>query len=171
MMVPNTEDEYNRINDELSRVAPVLSSPFARYPLHRERWLKPFETLSDGRPAFIPTSNFPHSLMNLDTDIPDYVWGYGSLGKGYFHLLTKEAYKNLLDYMNMTELEVTNYMGSIFPGYHKRQQEFEEVKNIVHRRYCLKKPDEVIQPCSKIVEIKECAMSGCNSSMGCTVAQ
>jgi hypothetical protein len=108
--------------------------------------------------------------MNLDTDIPDYVWGYGSLGKGYYHLLTKESYKNLLDYMNLSDLGIANYMGSIFPGCRKRQQEFQEVKNIVQTRYCMKKPDEVLVR-SKVLDFKECAINGCNSSRGCNVAQ
>lgn len=108
--------------------------------------------------------------MNLDTDIPDYVWGYGSLGKGYYHLLTKESYRNLLDYMNLYELGITNYMGSILPGCRKRQQEFQEVKEIVHRRAYSKKPDEVIL-CSKLVDFKQCPMGGCNNSEGCSIAQ
>ena len=35
---------------------------------------------------------------------------YGSLGRGYYHLLTREAYKILLDYMNMVEMGVLPYL-------------------------------------------------------------
>ena len=144
---PHNEDVYSEVNRELCRVAPVLASPHARYPLHKKnRWLQPFETTVDGKPAFIPTKEFPHSLIELDTDLPDYVWGYGPLGKGYYHLLTREAYKNLFDYMNIAEFGGLSFFLKVMntPCYRRKSRELHEIKAIIHNRCCSKTPEDVI---------------------------
>lgn len=151
------------INAEMARVAPVLSSPYAHYPLHREKWLQPFSTTEDGTPAFIPTANFPLSLMTLVSPLrPDYVWGYGPLGKGYYHLLTKEAYRNLLNYLNMCEIDIPCVMRT-WPCYRKKHLELEEAKEIIRRRCHAKKPqDSFLCEKKESEDEQECAMRACS---------
>ena len=84
-------------NERMARVAPELESSWAAYPLNRKDWLDNAATLSneDGStsPAFIPYEkdpNFPTTALKAD-----YVWGAGQRGFGYYHLLTRDAYKVL----------------------------------------------------------------------------
>ena len=68
-------DIYTDVNKKLCKVAPVLSSQYVRYLLHRDRWLEVFETINDGSPTFISTNEIPRSLLDLGTIKADYVWG------------------------------------------------------------------------------------------------
>ena len=84
-------------NERMARVAPELESSWAAYPLNRKDWLDNAATLSneDGStsPAFIPYEkdpSFPTPALKAD-----YVWGFGPQGFGYYHLLTRDAYKVL----------------------------------------------------------------------------
>jgi hypothetical protein len=79
------EDEMNA---KMVKVAPELASSYARYPLNGSRWLMPKEKGPKGEPCFIasPTD---------DGLKPDYVYGPGRAGKGYYSLLTRDAYNIL----------------------------------------------------------------------------
>eukprot|EP01083_Nonionella_stella_P193289 714046_1 len=81
-------------NERMVRVAPELNSKWATYPLKRFTWINPSEQSTgvsgDHQPPFIPREkdpNFPDVAMKKD-----YVWGPGTRGYGYYHLLTREAY-------------------------------------------------------------------------------
>jgi hypothetical protein len=79
------EDEMNA---KMVKVAPELASSYARYPLNGSRWLMPKEKGPKGEPCFIASPT--------DTGLkPDYVYGSGRGGKGYYHLLTRDAYNIL----------------------------------------------------------------------------
>jgi hypothetical protein len=89
---------YQSINDRMTRIAPVLSSKFAKYPMQFSTWLDPFTQTKEGKPTFMPQEHPPRTPPHEgDERYIDYIWGDGPCGKGYYHLLTKQAYKNLID--------------------------------------------------------------------------
>ena len=82
------------INEKM-KVVPELRSRHARYPLNRERWLVPSKDATtpkqDGsEPTFIACPKPPKGQTNPMKE--GYVWGPGSKGFGYYHLLTKDSY-------------------------------------------------------------------------------
>ncbi len=88
--MPSSKD----INEKM-KVVPELRSPHARYPLNRSRWIRPSEEprtpKQDGDElTFIPHPKTPKGQTNQVK--LGYVWGPGTKGFGYYHLLTKEAY-------------------------------------------------------------------------------
>jgi hypothetical protein len=92
-------EKEREINESMARVARELESPYATYPLKRTHWLDanaPASTTEDGNDApkaFIShrkDKNFP-----TPTPKPDYVWGAGRRGFGYYHLLTIDSYQIL----------------------------------------------------------------------------
>lgn len=84
-MAPTKEDEMNA---KMVKVAPELASSYARYPMNGQRWCNPKEKGPKGEPCFM------ESAVDAGLKI-DYVWGPGRLGKGYYSLMTKDAYNIL----------------------------------------------------------------------------
>lgn len=76
------------MNEKMKEVAPELDSQFARYPMKRPRWLDLSEKDPQGKPIFLP-ANGSTGLKQ------DYVRGRGPRGEGYYHLLNRNAYRNL----------------------------------------------------------------------------
>ena len=76
----------DKINAQLRQVFPELLSEFAKYPLELENWTKPDGTINSN-PAFLKEPDVGPK--------PDYVYGPGPMGRGYYHLTTREAYKIL----------------------------------------------------------------------------
>jgi hypothetical protein len=82
------------INEKMLLV-PELHSAFARYPLDRPRWIRPTQEThtpkADG--GELTFMSFPPPPKGETNDIRmNYVWGPGTKGFGYYHLLTKESY-------------------------------------------------------------------------------
>jgi hypothetical protein len=74
-------------NAQMRSVFPELASPYAEYPMTREAWLSPDGTGPKSAPAFTAGANVGPK--------PDYVYGPGPKTTGYYHILTRESYKNL----------------------------------------------------------------------------
>jgi len=76
-----------KVNAFMSKYLPELESDYAKYPMNRPKWLSPGDTGPNGEPCFLQETN---------TGVKrNYVFGSGPFGKGYYHLLTREAYKIL----------------------------------------------------------------------------
>lgn len=69
---------------------------YADFPMRHARWLTPKEKTPDGQPCFIKTGN----ELPAEGIKPGYVWGPGSFGFGYYHLLTKSAHVTLYARIN-----------------------------------------------------------------------
>lgn len=83
-------------NERMVRLFPELESKHATYPLKRQKWLAEAGSVgsNDGTstPAFLPYDKDP----NFDATLkPDYAWGPGPRGFGYYHMLTRQSYKIL----------------------------------------------------------------------------
>lgn len=75
-------------NTAMAKIAPELESPYATWPMDRERWLHPSEKGTYGEPCFIKVSADEGFKKN-------YVFGPGVLGRGYYSLLCKDSYRAL----------------------------------------------------------------------------
>mmetsp|Transcript_2910 Transcript_2910/g.6740 ORF Transcript_2910/g.6740 Transcript_2910/m.6740 type:complete len:168 (-) Transcript_2910:192-695(-) len=80
----------SRDMNEKMQLVPELRSPLAAYPMDRKKWLPPMAKTSDGKVGFIASPQPPKGETKQLK--PDYVWGPGTRGFGYYHVLTKEAY-------------------------------------------------------------------------------
>jgi hypothetical protein len=88
---------YDCLNSRLQQVAPVLASGYAKFPIQYALWLDPFSQTEDGKPTFMPHQKHPSTPPHeRDERYIDYIWGDGVRGKGFYHLLTKQAYINLI---------------------------------------------------------------------------
>lgn len=84
----------NGINAKMRKRVPELKSEYAAYPMNYEgNWPKPPATAPDGNKLFVKSPPAPKGEAKELKD--DYVWGPGTYGFGYYHLLTKDAYKIL----------------------------------------------------------------------------
>jgi hypothetical protein len=81
-----TSLENEEINRQFANVASELSSSYATYPLAKSHWVDHKGTTATGEPCFV--ANAEENAMEK----PDYVHGNGPLGRGYYHLLTRQAY-------------------------------------------------------------------------------
>lgn len=72
------------------QLVPELRSEYASYPMERAKWLSAGDKAPDGNRAFIASPK-PEKGETKELK-PDYVWGPGTYGFGYYHLLTKESY-------------------------------------------------------------------------------
>jgi len=92
-MVGYITKSAKEINKALVEFLPELDSEYAQYPMRHERWYDPNEKGPKGEPCFIP-----HDGSILATPIKkDYVYcKEGRGGKGYYSLMTRTSYVNLL---------------------------------------------------------------------------
>ena len=91
----------DEVNEKMGRVAPELASPFAKYPLSaksgRNMWVNPNGgTTSKGEPCFIQGQGKTQPMKQ------HYVYGAGSMGFGWYHLLTRDSYRALYNRLHST---------------------------------------------------------------------
>lgn len=119
------------INAKMVEVAPELASPYARYPMKRERWSGLTENDPDGKPMFYPFDG---------TDMkPDYVRGRGPSGEGFYHLLNPYAYKNLHVRLHN---QAPNQCCACTKASRQYYEDFCNVQRIVYNRSVASKPDD-----------------------------
>lgn len=80
-----------RLNSLLAKHLPELNNEYARYPMKRDAWLSPDGTAPDGQPLFIASPTFAgFKQQYVYCNNSQFKWG-----KGYYHVLTKQAYVHL----------------------------------------------------------------------------
>ena len=131
-------------NERMARFVPELKSPLASYPLRREAWLDVNATVNneDGTrtPAFIPYKADPNFPVPALKD--DYVWGPGSRGFGYYHILTRDAYKTLnVRIRNKGKPTQCCCFGS--PDSAQAAEDYDVVSEIVYNRSVATRPDDI----------------------------
>ena len=114
---------YDEINQKMVKFVPELASPYAKYPMARDRWLEPTEKTPSGRECYLQE---PNAGMK-----EDYVLGRGPLGEGYYSLLCRIAYENL--YSRLTH-EVPVGCCNCSKEARRRYDEWDDVKRIVFAR-------------------------------------
>lgn len=132
--MPSQEAEEN--NRKFAIVAPELASSYATYPLAKSHWVDFKGTTSAGEPCFVANPEVDAIMKS------DYVHGNGPLGRGYYHLLTREAYIAL--YARLTKTRPSGGF-CCFGTQDVRQamSDHEDVENIVYYRSVASKPDDV----------------------------
>mmetsp|Transcript_25100 Transcript_25100/g.37094 ORF Transcript_25100/g.37094 Transcript_25100/m.37094 type:complete len:160 (+) Transcript_25100:122-601(+) len=124
------------MNTKMARIVPELKSVYAKYPMKRNLWLDPRAQANTGEPAFIPHPN------NSTTPIkPDYVWGPGTLGFGYYHLLTRDSYLGLF---RRLQNDAPAQCCACSAEASKIYNDHTDVKMIVYNRSVASRPDDVL---------------------------
>lgn len=87
------------MNEKMAEYVPELDSEYSETPMARARWCKPSETLNDGTPCFVQHAGDLSQVESIPTK-RDYIWIPSGVHKdllaGYYHLRTKEAYREVL---------------------------------------------------------------------------
>ena len=122
------EEETNR---KLVKFCPELASEYAKYPMQHARWLDPKETDPQGKPCFIQGPDAGPK--------PDYVFGPGKYGRGYYHLLTVFSYKIL--HARLSNEHPGGCCGSSSKT-RKELDEYDDVTRIVHARSVATVPND-----------------------------
>jgi hypothetical protein len=130
-MAPISADEMNA---KMVKVAPELASFYARYPLNGQRWYNPNEKGPKGEPCFIANA--------ADAGLkPDYVYGPGRYGKGYYSLLTKDSYQILYS-------RVANQAPSGCCAFSKESRkevdDYDDVRLLMNNRQMATIPDDAV---------------------------
>jgi hypothetical protein len=122
------------MNAKMLKFAPELMSEYARYPLHRTRWLQVSDASPKGEPCFVSSSNEGLKMH--------YVFGPGPRGFGYYHLLTRASYAAL--YARMTQESPVPLCCTCFLSKEVRREyaEFEEVEKLIYTRSRSSRPDD-----------------------------
>mmetsp|Transcript_1278 Transcript_1278/g.1637 ORF Transcript_1278/g.1637 Transcript_1278/m.1637 type:complete len:161 (-) Transcript_1278:110-592(-) len=128
-----TED----MNAKMARLVPELNSDYARYPMKRQMWLDPQAQTNTGEAAFIP---HPNSSASKPLK-PDYVWGPGTLGYGYYHLLTRDSYLALY---RRVQHDAPAQCCACSAEASKIYNDHTDVKMIVYNRSVASRPDDVL---------------------------
>jgi len=122
------------MNAKMVKFVPELASDYARYPLKRDRWLEPKEKGPKDEPCFISSS--------VDAGPkPDYVFGRGKYGHGYYSLLTQYSYQNL--YARLTH-EAPGGCCACSKAARQEYDAYDDVKRIVYNRSVASRPDDVV---------------------------
>lgn len=126
---------HEATNAKMVKFLPELASTYAKYPMKHHRWFDEKEKDSQGRPCYVksPTNAGPR---------PDYVWGQGKFGHGYYHMMTQAAYKNLSARLKSEAPAGGCYCFSA--SARKEMDEWDDVKRIMHNRAVASRPDDGI---------------------------
>jgi hypothetical protein len=128
-----TEEQIEATNRKMVKVAAELASPYAHFPMRRQRWLGHSESTDNGAPIFVPGEK---GMVK-----PDYVYcKQGPVGAGYYHFLCKIAHVNLY---NRVSSEAPG--GRCCGDKEARQNyaDYEQVKAILYNRSRSSKPDDL----------------------------
>lgn len=91
-----------RMNALLAKHLPELSNEHARYPMQGDAWPSPEGVSPDKEPLFIAASTFSGFKENyVYCNNSQFQWG-----KGYYHVLTKQAYVHLYN-VNINKVGTT----------------------------------------------------------------
>jgi hypothetical protein len=137
-------------NAKMVRFVPELASEYAKYPMKHARWFDPKEKDPKGKPCFIQS----------DTDVgpkPDYVFGRGKFGHGYYHIMTLEAYQNL--YARMTHEFPGGCCYCFISAARKEVDNYDDVKRIVYNRSVATKPDDGVAAQDAMNKAKDTAQA------------
>lgn len=123
------------MNAKMVNYAPELASEYAEYPMHRKYWLKATDTDPKGEPCFIAA---PEGGKQLKLK-PNYVFGPGPRGFGYYHLLIRASYLAL--HARMTHENPVSCC-SFSKAAREEYFDFDDVKRLVFARSRSRKPDD-----------------------------
>jgi hypothetical protein len=123
------------MNAKMVYFAPELASEYAEYPMSLKFWLQATDTDPKGEPCYIaaPPQGGQVKLK------PNYVFGPGPRGFGYYHLLTRSSYRAL--YARMTHENPVSCC-SFSKAARDEYYNFDDVKRIVFARSRSRKPDD-----------------------------
>jgi len=144
-MAPPSTEETNRL---LQKWCPELDSQYAKYPMRFPRWLDPKEKDPTGKPCFVQGPDAGPK--------PDYVYGPGTYGQGYYHLLTKASYLILRSRLSH---EYPGGCCACSQAARKELDEYDDVRRILHARSVAQRPDDQQAQQDAIAGAKEVAQN------------
>lgn len=146
------------INRSMLKFLPELDSDYAHYPMYHKRWYQPSEKGPKGEPCFIKGDDASICIVKRD-------YAYckrGSMGPGYYSLMTKISYVNLY-----------SKLGSMQPGTcgvacnsidRKALDEYDDVKRIMYGRQLSPRPDDTAAAKRVMDEAQGMAMAAYGNS-------
>jgi len=158
--------EIEETNRKLVKYCPELASEYGRYPIKRVRWLDLKEKGPKGEKLFLRKPKDKDGTANSKEEppmIPDYVYGRGPFGDGYYSLLTKFAHPNL--YSRHTH-NMPNNCCLCFqsPEAKKSFDEWDDVKRILFSRVNAKQPDDQVAYYDGIASAQQTAQMWYNAT-------
>lgn len=102
---------HERINEKMIEYVPELDSKYALTPFPDDEWRNPRDVLGNGSPCFVMHAG---KLSELEeTPIKqDYIWIPDDVNEellaGYYHLSTREAYREVLRRITLIDKERKN---------------------------------------------------------------
>mmetsp|Transcript_7674 Transcript_7674/g.9462 ORF Transcript_7674/g.9462 Transcript_7674/m.9462 type:complete len:176 (+) Transcript_7674:87-614(+) len=140
-----SSSKNEKINEQMTRVCPDLASQYAKYPLKRQAWLSIDGTIGNESSSSPTASTISAFLPAKDDGVPDskpdYVYGHGEKGLGYYHLLTRNSYEIL-------HKRLYSQTGPIscccFGSPRDEVDAWDTTKGIVYNRSVASRPDDVL---------------------------
>ena len=129
-MSPSAEE----MNAKMAALCPELGSEYAKYPMKGKKWLSPAAKVSGDERAFIAAATETGPK-------PDYVYGNGEAGTGYYHMYTRPAYKIL--YARLTKERPPMACCCSPAAARKTYEDWDDVKTICYNRSLATIPDDV----------------------------
>jgi hypothetical protein len=130
-----TSIKADTMNAKFVKYVPELASEYAKYPMSYPRWLDPKEKDNKGRPCFMESQ--------VDAGLKmDYVYGRGKFGRGYYHMMTREAYTSIHPRMRS---EAPGGSCSCFSASARKEVDaHDDVKRIMYNRSVASIPNDVV---------------------------